>query len=95
MRPQDWADQTSSGFTAVDQKLVSVTLMIGQLLSGRYKLIRPLGAGGMGQTYIAEDTQRPGNPVCVVKQLKLPTHDSSFVAIAKFIPGTTATTSIK
>jgi serine/threonine protein kinase len=57
--------------------------MIGQLLSGRYKLIRPLGAGGMGQTYIAEDTQRPGNPVCVVKQLKLPTNDPSFVAIAK------------
>jgi serine/threonine-protein kinase len=24
----------------------------------------------MGQTYVAEDTQRPGNPKCVVKQLK-------------------------
>ncbi len=57
--------------------------MMGQLLSGRYKVLRPLGAGGMGQTYVAEDTQRPGNPVCVVKQLKPPTNDPSFLAIAK------------
>ena len=56
---------------------------MGQLLSGRYKVLRPLGAGGMGQTYVAEDTQRPGNPVCVVKQLKPPTNDPSFLAIAK------------
>ena len=44
--------------------------MIGQLLDGRYQVIRVLGAGGFGQTYIAEDTKIPGNPVCVVKQLK-------------------------
>ena len=29
-----------------------------------------LGSGGFSETYIAEDTQRPGNPQCVVKQLK-------------------------
>jgi serine/threonine-protein kinase len=44
--------------------------MLGQLLDGRYQVIRVLGSGGFGQTYIAQDTKLPGNPVCVVKQLK-------------------------
>jgi serine/threonine-protein kinase len=44
--------------------------MIGQLLDGRYQVIQILGAGGFGQTYIALDTRRPGNPKCVVKYLK-------------------------
>lgn len=40
------------------------------MLSGRYYVIRHLGGGGFAQTYLAEDRQRPGNPQCVVKQLK-------------------------
>lgn len=42
----------------------------GKILGGRYKIVKVLGAGGFSETYIAEDTQRPGNPRCVVKQLK-------------------------
>ncbi len=42
----------------------------GKILSGRYKIVKVLGSGGFSETYIAEDTQRPGNPQCVVKQLK-------------------------
>ena len=57
--------------------------MIGQLLSDRYKIISPLGAGGMGQTYVAEDTQRPGNPQCVVKQLKPASNDPNFLVTAR------------
>lgn len=41
-----------------------------KVIGGRYEIIKILGAGGFGETYIAQDTQRPGNPLCVVKQLK-------------------------
>ncbi|NER39526.1 MAG: protein kinase [Oscillatoria sp. SIO1A7] len=44
--------------------------MIGKILAGHYKVIKALGSGGFGQTYVAEDTHRPGNPQCVVKHLK-------------------------
>ena len=57
--------------------------MVGQLLSGRYKVQRILGAGGFGQTFVAEDTQRPNNPVCVVKQLKPASNDPSFLETAR------------
>lgn len=42
----------------------------GKVLARRYRIIKVLGSGGFSETYIAEDTQRPGNPQCVVKQLK-------------------------
>ncbi len=45
--------------------------MIGTVLSDRYRISKILGAGGFGDTYLAQDTQRPGNPICVVKQLKI------------------------
>ncbi len=44
--------------------------MLGKTLSGRYYIVKHLGGGGFGQTYLAEDRQLPGNPLCVVKQLK-------------------------
>ncbi len=44
--------------------------LLKTMLGGRYKVIKRLSAGGFGETYIAQDTQRPGNPQCVVKQLK-------------------------
>ncbi|MFM2064298.1 MAG: hypothetical protein RLZZ507_3969 [Cyanobacteriota bacterium] len=57
--------------------------MIGKLLDHRYQVIRILATGGFGQTYIAEDTRRPGNPICVVKHLKPVNTDQKIFETAK------------
>ncbi len=56
--------------------------MIGQLLDGRYRIVRNLSGGGFGQTYVAEDTKIPGNPSCVVKHLKPTNSDPVYLQIA-------------
>lgn len=57
--------------------------MIGKLLDHRYKVIRILATGGFGETYIAEDTKRPGNPICVVKHLKPANSEAKMFDTAK------------
>lgn len=52
-------------------------------LGGRYKIMDVLGAGGFGRTYLAEDTQRPGNPQCVIKHLKPARNDIRFLQVAR------------
>ena len=42
----------------------------GQILRNHYKIIKSLGTGGFGDTYLAQDLDLPGNPKCVVKHLK-------------------------
>ena len=53
------------------------------LLSGRYKISQTLGAGGFGRAYLAQDTQRPGNPTCVVKKLMPARQDTRFLQVAR------------
>lgn len=40
------------------------------LLNNRYRVIKVLGEGGFGTTFLAEDTQMPSRRQCVIKQLK-------------------------
>ncbi|MCT7981223.1 serine/threonine protein kinase [Laspinema olomoucense] len=40
------------------------------ILNNRYRIIRELGSGGFGETFLSEDTQMPSERRCVVKQLK-------------------------
>ncbi|HEY9641948.1 MAG TPA: serine/threonine-protein kinase [Coleofasciculaceae cyanobacterium] len=40
------------------------------LLRDRYKVVQALGQGGFGATFLAKDEILPGNPYCVIKQLR-------------------------
>ena len=44
--------------------------MTPTLLNNRYQIIRVLGSGGFGETFLAHDIQMPSNRRCVIKQLK-------------------------
>ncbi len=57
--------------------------MIDRLLGGRYQVIEILGIGGFSQTYVAEDTHRPGKPKCVVKHLQPATSNYTFLQNAR------------
>ena len=44
--------------------------MTTKLLNNRYQVIQVLGAGGFGETFLAEDIHLPSRRRCVIKQLK-------------------------
>jgi CHASE2 domain-containing sensor protein/predicted Ser/Thr protein kinase len=54
-----------------------------RVLNNRYKITETLGSGGFSYTYLAEDTHRPGKPLCVVKHLQPARTDEVFLDIAR------------
>ncbi len=59
--------------------------MLGQLLGGRYQVLKTLSGGSFGQTYLASDMHRPDRPQCVVKHLKPAKQDADFLVKARLL----------
>jgi serine/threonine-protein kinase len=54
-----------------------------QLLNNRYRILKILGAGGFGQTFLAEDSYMPSGRKCAIKQLKPQTNDHQMFKVAQ------------
>ena len=52
-----------------------MTINSTALLNNRYKIIKTLGQGGFGETFLAIDTHLPSKRKCVIKQLKPILHE--------------------
>lgn len=53
------------------------------LLRDRYRVLRALGQGGFGATFLAQDESLPGNPCCVIKQLRPASTGSHILPMAR------------
>jgi len=57
--------------------------MLSEIIGGRYRIMRYLGGGGFGQTYLAKDQHLPGKPECVVKKLLPRVNDAKSFEVAR------------
>lgn len=59
-------------------------MLSGYTLRDRYKIIKPLGSGSFGITYLAEDLDLPDHPLCVVKNLRKSPNQEELQAFIAF-----------
>ena len=55
----------------------------GSIIVNRYEIVKALGKGSFGSTYLSRDLQRPGKPYCVVKRLTPSSKDPKFLRIVQ------------
>lgn len=53
------------------------------LLNNRYQVLKSIGSGGFGETFLAEDTQMPSGRRCVVKKLHPVSHHQQLYPLIK------------
>ncbi|HEY9832155.1 MAG TPA: serine/threonine-protein kinase [Stenomitos sp.] len=53
------------------------------LLRDRYRVLKALGQGGFGATFLAQDESLPGDPCCVIKQLRPASTGSHIIPMAR------------
>jgi serine/threonine protein kinase, bacterial len=53
------------------------------LVKNRYRVTKSLGQGGFGATFVATDVSLPGEPVCVIKQLRPSNNHEKFLRMAR------------
>jgi serine/threonine protein kinase, bacterial len=53
------------------------------LVRNRYRVTKSLGQGGFGATFVAVDMSLPGEPVCVLKQLRPSNSHEKFLKMAR------------
>ena len=53
------------------------------VLRDRYRVVKPLGKGGFGATFLAKDQTLPGEPSCVIKQLRPSTTTPDVLKMAR------------
>ena len=58
-------------------------MLISTVLRNRYKVLKKLGSGGFGDTFLSVDMDLPGNPKCVVKHLQTKNTNQTVLKVAK------------
>ena len=53
------------------------------LVRNRYRVTKSLGQGGFGATFVAVDMSLPGEPICVLKQLRPSNNHEKFLRMAR------------